>query len=287
MGARNWGFLTALPDVIAGTPVQGSMYAYSTALGAFANTSRAWGIVTSGSLAGLTLANTTPAANGVQQYSPALQLAGCGYTGAVSKVCAWRQYVVPVQAATPTATIYYDFSLDGAAYSNVATLTSGGMFTASVLNSTSYSAFGTNFAAYPNLDRGVGYSTADNIYSNNDRPLVISSMARADGANNKVICFSLLHPDALTNGATMRLLSAGISTNGAAATEQFASYCDGSIWSLTGVRLPAYATTALPTAGAVGQVIYCSNGDTGNKCLAMWDGSNWLRIVLGAAVAAV
>lgn len=60
----------------------------------------------------------------------------------------------------------------------------------------------------------------------------------------------------------------------------------GVFYPVQGIGFPAMTVAAPITATAVGQVVYCSNGDAGAKCLAMWDGSNWLRIVLGAAVSA-
>jgi hypothetical protein len=33
-----------------------------------------------------------------------------------------------------------------------------------------------------------------------------------------------------------------------------------------------------------GQIAYVTNGDAGDKCLAMWDGTDWLRIALGAVI---
>ncbi len=35
-----------------------------------------------------------------------------------------------------------------------------------------------------------------------------------------------------------------------------------------------------------GRLIYVSDGDTGADCLARSDGTNWLRIPIGAAIAA-
>ena len=37
--------------------------------------------------------------------------------------------------------------------------------------------------------------------------------------------------------------------------------------------------------GVEGQIAYCSDGNSGAKCLAVYDGSNWLRIALGTAIA--
>ena len=37
---------------------------------------------------------------------------------------------------------------------------------------------------------------------------------------------------------------------------------------------------------AEGQVAYCSNGNAGSKCLAVYDGSNWKVVALGSTIAA-
>lgn len=37
---------------------------------------------------------------------------------------------------------------------------------------------------------------------------------------------------------------------------------------------------------AEGDVAYCSNGDTGSKCLAVYDGSNWKVVALGSTISA-
>ena len=49
------------------------------------------------------------------------------------------------------------------------------------------------------------------------------------------------------------------------------------------ITLPSYAFSGLPT-GAVAQIVYCTNGDSGDPCLAVHDGSGWMRVVLGAEV---
>ena len=41
-----------------------------------------------------------------------------------------------------------------------------------------------------------------------------------------------------------------------------------------------------PTPGTAGKVVYCTDGDGGSPCLAVDNGSSWLRINLGAAVSA-
>ena len=38
--------------------------------------------------------------------------------------------------------------------------------------------------------------------------------------------------------------------------------------------------------GVAGQIAYCTDGDTGDACLAVYDGSTWSRITLGSAISA-
>ena len=55
--------------------------------------------------------------------------------------------------------------------------------------------------------------------------------------------------------------------------------------SATSITLENYTVTTLPSH-AVGRLIYVSNGDAGSPCLAVSNGSTWLRINLGSAVSA-
>jgi len=49
------------------------------------------------------------------------------------------------------------------------------------------------------------------------------------------------------------------------------------------VQLPSYSVvqTANIASPAAGQIIYVTNGDSGNPCLAVYSGGNWLRVRLG------
>ena len=40
------------------------------------------------------------------------------------------------------------------------------------------------------------------------------------------------------------------------------------------------------TGNAEGDIAYCSNGDTGSKCFAIYDGSNWKVVALGSTISA-
>lgn len=52
------------------------------------------------------------------------------------------------------------------------------------------------------------------------------------------------------------------------------------------VRLDTFTVAQLPAAADhTGKMVRVSNGDAGNPCLALSNGTNWLRIALGAAVA--
>ena len=50
--------------------------------------------------------------------------------------------------------------------------------------------------------------------------------------------------------------------------------------------LPSYAVSSLPSVGTVGRIVFCTNGDSGSKCLAVDDGTAWKRVALGATVSA-
>ena len=54
----------------------------------------------------------------------------------------------------------------------------------------------------------------------------------------------------------------------------------------TTVVLKSFAVADLPSAGTAGKVVDCTNGDGGSPCLALDNGTAWLRINLGATVSA-
>ncbi len=48
---------------------------------------------------------------------------------------------------------------------------------------------------------------------------------------------------------------------------------------------PAYTVSGLPGAGShTNGIVWCSDGDAGSPCLAVSDGTDWLRVSPGAAV---
>ena len=56
--------------------------------------------------------------------------------------------------------------------------------------------------------------------------------------------------------------------------------------SATSVTLENKTVGTLPSNGTTGRIIYVSDGDGGNPCLAVDNGTNWLRVNLGSAVSA-
>lgn len=88
------------------------------------------------STAGLTLANTTAAAAGAQQWSPSLTLSGKGWStnsGGASMGADWRAEVIPVQgAAAPTSKVSWSSQINGGGFTERASLSSAGSFAATV-----------------------------------------------------------------------------------------------------------------------------------------------------------
>ena len=47
-----------------------------------------------------------------------------------------------------------------------------------------------------------------------------------------------------------------------------------------------YTVSGLPSNGTTGRIVYVSDGDGGSPCLAVDNGSNWVRVNLGSTVSA-
>ena len=60
----------------------------------------------------------------------------------------------------------------------------------------------------------------------------------------------------------------------------------GGVIQTTSITLPTYATSGLPSPGTAGRIVYVTDGDGGDKCLGVDDGSAWKRVVLGATCSA-
>ena len=60
---------------------------------------------------------------------------------------------------------------------------------------------------------------------------------------------------------------------------------DGGTIHGTSLFLRVFPTSSLLSGSfTAGQLVYCSDGDAGDPCLAVYDGSSFKRIVLGATV---
>ena len=109
--------------------------------------------------AGIILSNTTAAAAGAQQISPGIVLRGNGWktnSTAASQTVDFRQYVLPVQgAANPSGILQWGANINGAGYTNIMFLTSGGNLG---LGSTTNPAY--------TLDIGGSLNITDNIRLN-------------------------------------------------------------------------------------------------------------------------
>lgn len=99
---------------------------------------------------------------------------------------------------------------------------------------------------------------------------------------------SVATPISVGNGGTNATTAANARTNlglGSIATQASNSIAvTGGTMSGVLITLQSYAVSALPSAGTAGRLVFCTDGDGGNKCLAVDDGTAWKRIALGATV---
>jgi hypothetical protein len=143
--------------VIGATTASSKLDVTTTALGVSQTTS-----------SGLALVNTTAAAAGAQQISPALRFSGFGWktnATAASQAVDFRAYVLPVQgAAAPTGNLIFQSSINGGAYGDLLTLSSAGNLTVSGTDHT----FGST-GAVNNYISITGNNTArDNAFNSNN-----------------------------------------------------------------------------------------------------------------------
>lgn len=105
--------------------------------------------LTTTSTDGLVLRNATAATSGVTvQMSPRIKLRGNAWNTSASKTVDFIIENLPSSAATPTGTLKFGYSLDGAALTYPMTLTSAGLLTASEFGATSNDGLtGFNLAA--------------------------------------------------------------------------------------------------------------------------------------------
>ena len=52
----------------------------------------------------------------------------------------------------------------------------------------------------------------------------------------------------------------------------------------TEVVMENYTVATLPSNGTAGRIVYVTDGDGGNPCMAVDNGTNWVRVNLGSSV---
>jgi len=52
----------------------------------------------------------------------------------------------------------------------------------------------------------------------------------------------------------------------------------------TEVVMENFTVAELPTNGTTGRIVYVTDGDGGNPCMAVDNGTNWVRVNLGSTV---
>jgi hypothetical protein len=264
---------------------QGSVPAWHAATGTYLDSSRAWAIGVTVT-AGLTLANTTAAAAGAQQYSPSLVLTGQGWktnATAASQACSWAIASVPQQgAAAPTAILHFLSSVAGGAYTSRLNVDSAGTMTVSV---------GLQVGSYMN-HRGLGAIGLGTSYgfdlSAIDSPVHLMSNSRADAANNIVIASVYDRGAAsITNAATMRIHSFGWTNNSDAYAELAAVYGNGRMWSMGSCSAGDLGGLASTTTITNATVADGASDATLGKAPAAAGRSGWLKIYVGTTAVCV
>ena len=100
----------------------------------------------------------------------------------------------------------------------------------------------------------------------------------------------LSSPIAIADGGTNATSASAARTNlglGTIATQASNSIAvTGGNMSDVLITLQSYNVAGLPSAGTAGRLVFVTDGDSGNKCLAVDDGTAWKRIALGATVSA-
>src|SRR3989344_3005549 len=143
--------------------------------------------VTQTTSSGLALVNTTAAAAGAQQISPALRWSGFGWktdATAASQAVDFRSYVVPVQgAANPTGYLAFESSVNGGAYSDRMVIDSAGNVG---IGTTVASSFGNStskqFTIFDTGTSRVGLSLVSDP-ANADDPIGILAFLNEDSSN--------------------------------------------------------------------------------------------------------
>lgn len=139
-------------------------------------------------------------------------------------------------------------------------------------------------------------SAFDNVNVTADFAVATDKFAVTAASGNTVIAGTLAVAGASTlTGATGITGNLAVNTDKFTVTAASGNTVVAGTLGVTGhatfaslVELQQVAVAGLPAAAAgnLGCVVYCTNGDAGSPCLAVSNGTNWLRVALGTAVSA-
>ena len=142
------------------------------------------------------------------------------------------------------------------------------------------------------VQRGFTYSTGIEISAANlnelGEPTVTINESNVNITGGTIS--GLSSPIAIADGGTNATSASAARTNlglGTIATQASNSIAvTGGNMSDVLITLQSYNVVGLPSAGTAGRLVFVTDGDSGNKCLAVDDGTAWKRIALGATVSA-
>lgn len=255
----------------------------------WASTVRAMSIGTT-DVIGAMMRNTTASTGPVtEQYSPMLVLGGSAWDttpSGASQDMDWALQVQTTSAAAASSKLSFERRIDGSAWSQMMSISSSGIMTLAAISATSY-IYSAGLFVDGAVDTDTGLGNCGTIYQGTNRPiaLMVTSSDR-DVADGVCVASVFRREAAITNAATVRVHSFGVNLDTVPNyTELAAVFADGHMVVSNNIHLAVRNTASKGAAGTAGRVFYCSDGDTGDPCLAVDDGTNWLRVVLGAAIA--
>jgi hypothetical protein len=180
---------------------------------------------------GLVLRNSSDAADGAQQLSPHIYLAGRGWetTTSSSDEVIFRMGVTPVQGASVSGAFLIDASLNGGAYANAFSLNNAGVIGCTQIWCNGH--YDSTTSVYQYADHSEGLGAVPKLYNYGlDKEFALVNANRGDSADNRV--FTVLYDRnaaSITNAATMRITSFGWTNNSDTYAELASVRADGAI----------------------------------------------------------
>lgn len=220
------------------------------------------------------LRNTSSATNGAQQYSPSLFIAGQGWgtTASTSQEVVFRVENQTIQGTTPTGSLVFSSSIAGGAYASALTLSSAGSLTTM---STLFVGSGGQWLTFTQSGSG-GYGLAPSISSGQTgQSLVISGVRSSGSGNISVALVGAVAASSIHDAHIVCDFSWKDNSNVKTSSLQVKP---------KSVKLPVATVAGAPTSAVQGDMFFCSNGNAGSPCLALYDGSNWKVVALGATI---